>query len=173
MNNTSQKKSRPVIIGVLALVLLVGAFLLGLNAGSDLCLTEQAKGFRLPTGDDEAGKVAFTELGCLACHSVSESEIYPMPEHPAAWHVVLGGDVTMVKTYGELVTAIIHPSESIRPDVRATLVDEQGRSVMPDLTRQMTTRQMIDLVTYLQHQYQVVLPDFPSNTYPYGIELVP
>ncbi|MFO7726582.1 MAG: hypothetical protein R6V45_13680, partial [Oceanipulchritudo sp.] len=75
--------------------------------------------------------------------------------------------------YGELVTAIIHPSESIRPDVRRTLVDEEGNSIMPDLTRQMTTRQLIDLVTYLEDKYRVVLPDYPTNYYPYGLDVIP
>ncbi len=44
---------------------------------------------------------------------------------------------------------------------------------MPDLTRQMTTRQLIDLVTYLEDKYRVVLPDYPTNYYPYGLDVIP
>ncbi|HKJ91164.1 MAG TPA: cytochrome c [Oceanipulchritudo sp.] len=168
-----KNRFKPVPILLAALVLLVLAFMIGYGVALSTATHDPAKGFRLPPGDDEAGMEAFSELGCVACHSVKNSTRFPLPETPADWHVMLGGEVGVIKTYGELVTAIIHPSESIRPDVRRTLVDEEGKSIMPDLTRQMTTRQLVDLVTYLQHEYEVVLPDYPTNYYPYGLDVIP
>jgi hypothetical protein len=87
--------------------------------------------------------------------------------------VHLGGQVRMVKTYGELVTAIIHPDESIRPDVMKKYDLPDGKTLMPDYTSKMTTRQMIDLVTFLQSHYEVAVPEYPSNYYPYGIDVAP
>lgn len=127
-----------------------------------------SKGFRLPDGDYDAGMKAFIELGCSNCHSVFEEADFARPSEYEDLLVPLGGKVHVVRAYGDLVTAIIHPSESIRPDIQKRYVDVEGRSMMPDLTTQMTTRQMIDIVTYLHPHYEVVLPDYPINYYPYN-----
>jgi mono/diheme cytochrome c family protein len=131
----------------------------------------QEKGFRLPPGDALAGEEAFAALNCAECHTVYESARFDTLPEDQNLHVELGGEVHVVKSYGELVTAIIHPSESIRKDEYAKYVDADGNSTMPDLTNQMTTRQLIDLVTYLQEHYDVVLPELPDNYYPntYGM----
>lgn len=161
---------------VIVLLVLIGSamvFWFGYSTSINMMRHEQSLGFRLPTGDSEAGKVAFTELGCVNCHSVANSTEFPMPERPAEWHVVLGGEVQLLKTYGELVTAVIHPSESIRPEIQQVLVNPDGQSIMPDLTTQMTTRQLIDICTYLQEQYELVIPNYPSNYYPDGVHIGP
>lgn len=162
-----------VVAGLLIAVGLILVFWLGFSSAMQVVRHEQSAGFRLPPGSTEGGKTAFAELGCVNCHSVAGSAEFTGPTDPEQLHVVLGGEVRVVKTYGELVTAIIHPNESIRPDVREKLLDPEGNSIMPDLTRQMTTRQMIDLATYLQGQYKVALPRYPTNFYPYGIDVVP
>ena len=126
----------------------------------------QARGFSLPPGDMEAGAQAFADLNCAECHTVAGSDRFvQIPENPDL-HVALGGEVHLVKTYGELVTAIIHPSESIRSEYMKKYVDPAGNSTMPDLTEQMTTRQLIDLVTYLQATSDLVVPEIPANYYP-------
>lgn len=159
-------------MGIVLLVLcgLVLVFWMGYCASMRVMRYEEVAGFRLPPGDALAGEHAFHELGCVQCHSVSGSTVYPRPADAGEFHVVLGGPVHVVKTYGELVTAIIHPDESIRPDVLRKMAEENPHTPMPDLTRRMTTRQMIDLVTYLQEQYTVKLPEYPRNYYPYGVE---
>lgn len=162
--------SRAVGIGLLVLSGLVLIFWMGYCTSMRVMRYEQVAGFRLPPGDALAGEHAFHELGCASCHSVAGSKVYPKPADPNAFHVVLGGPVHVVKTYGELVTAIIHPDESIRPDVLKKMAEADPHTPMPDLTRKMTTRQMIDLVTYLQGQYRVELPEYPRNYYPYGVE---
>lgn len=129
---------------------------------------DEARGFRLPDGDYDAGAEAFIALGCSNCHSVSGEADFQRPSEYAELVVPLGGTFNVVTTYGELVTAIIHPSESIRPDINDRYVDVEGRSLMPDLTRVMTTRQMIDIVEYLLPHYQVVVPEYPTNYYSYN-----
>ncbi len=149
---------------------LLVVFLLGYNLNPR---DNQARGFSLPPGDPVAGRAVFQELQCSHCHSVYGDADFTRPPEYDKLLIPLGGQVRVVKTYGELVTAIIHPSQSIRPDVHQRYVDTEGNSIMPDYTSKMTTRQLIDLVSYLQNHYEVVIPDKPVNYYPYGVELYP
>jgi len=74
------------------------------------------------------GRVAFAELGC---NSVIASRA-PDPAYapPGGANVTLGGKTTWVKTYGELVTAIVHPSHRITPRYPADQVATEGESLM-------------------------------------------
>lgn len=117
-------------------------------------------GFRLPPGDSEEGKLAFVKLDCIRCHSIVGEEAGQEPEMPREIHVVLGGETTRVKTYGQLVTSVIYPDHVILPKYRSDFVDRDGHSEMPDFTGEMTVRQMIDLVTYLQSTYRVKSPPY-------------
>lgn len=168
-----KKQSLKPAVAVLVIVGIILVFWLGYTTSRNVLNMDEAAGFRLPPGDEEAGKVAFVELGCINCHSVAGSEQFPETDEPGKLHIVLGGEVRLPKTYGELVTAVIHPEESIRPELRKQIMEQNGGALMPDLTQQMTTRQMIDIVTWLQHQYKVILPEYPSNYYPYGMEMAP
>ena len=122
---------------------------------------ESARGFRIPEGNAELGKVAFVDLDCIRCHSISGVEDIRLPEMPRDIHIVLGGETTRVKNYGQLVTSVIYPSHVILPKYREDFVDRDGESEMADLTETMTVKQMIDLVTYLETTYEVVPP--PSS----------
>lgn len=55
---------------------------------------------------------AFRELGCPTCHDVVGGPADPEGERPDVI-VTLGGKVTRVETYGELVASIINPSHEI------------------------------------------------------------
>lgn len=119
----------------------------------------QARGFALPPGDAEAGKTAFTELGCNACHSVKGTIERLASGGGAMPHIVLGGETTHIKTYGELVTSIIHPSHKLSkrgPDAETKL----GTSRMPNFNETMTVQQMIDLTAMLQGAYSVIPPRY-------------
>lgn len=115
-------------------------------------------GFRLPAGNIEQGKVAFLELDCVRCHSIAGDEGTRGLEMDRDIHVELGGETTRVKTYGQLVTSIVYPDHIILPKYRADYTDRDGNSEMPDVTEDMTVKQMIDLVTYLQTTYEVREP---------------
>lgn len=70
----------------------------------------------------------------------------PSPEIPAGKVIVLGGEVRTTKTYGDLLTAIIHPAESVTARAAGrTNADEP----MPTFNDMMTVQQMLDLVTFL------------------------
>ncbi|MBK1879606.1 c-type cytochrome [Pelagicoccus mobilis] len=122
-------------------------------------------GFRLPPGNVDQGRVAFVELGCTQCHTVAADKL-DRPGGEPLMTVKLGGGVTDVETYAELVTSIIYPSHAIKEGDSAKFKDEQGQTLMPDLTKAMTVRQMIDVTEYLQSHYTVVTPPYPD--YPFA-----
>lgn len=126
------------------------------------------KGFRLPEGSIADGKAAFTDLGCFQCHSVVNVDLASSSGKSREIHVVLGGEVTRVKTYAQLVTSIINPSHVISRQNREKYTDANGKSMMPDFSEKMTVRQMIDIAEFLQAHYEVVIPDYPYNEYGYG-----
>ena len=122
-------------------------------------------GFRLPEGNIERGKAAFISLGCIQCHLVDGEKAMPEPVESRKVYVTLGGEVKRVKTYGQLVTSIINPSHDIDRQYRDKYVDSSGNSIMPDFSERMTVRQMIDIVEFLQSQYEVVIPEFAYDGY--------
>jgi len=125
---------------------------------------ESPKGFSLPEGDVEAGKAVFVSYQCLACHTLQgvtdNSVTQQIPKK-----VPLGGDVSKIKTYGELVTSVINPSHKIAPGFkREGYTDEQGQSLMRNYNDLMTVNELVDLVAFLQPQYN--LKPFNRTNYP-------
>jgi hypothetical protein len=121
---------------------------------------EQARGFALPEGSELEGKRYFTELVCNQCHSVANVEWIGIEDEDVNIH--LGGKVSKVKTYGELLTSIINPSHRIDPKF-SELVIGQNRSPMKIYNEAMTVQQLVDIVAFLQIQYKVIPP---PTTYP-------
>ena len=146
------------------------AVLLGLF-GSGLLLLgcdAQDRSFTLPPGDVERGEKAFVGLRCNACHSVKGSlDRLRDGGHPEIY-VQLGGEVTRVMTYEDLVTSIIDPSHRMSrgPDPRHRSPD--GESKMPRYNEVMTVQQLIDITTYLSSKYSVW-----THGYAYGREQSP
>ena len=135
-----------------------------LSAGCTRSATSAA-GFRLPDGDAENGRATFTYMGCHECHTV-KGENFPLIEHLDPPYVELGGSVTRVKTYGELVTAIINPSHELARGYAAEKVTEGGVSKMPNYNDFMTVQELTDLVMFLQPHYDVVVPLYNYRVYP-------
>ena len=124
---------------------------------------DSPRGFSLPAGDPEAGKATFVSLQCNACHATNDVEQL----HVAADDTIsvpLGGDVSRVKTYAELVTSIINPSHRLAPGYNAKIAAPGNLSPMRNYNDAMTVTQLINLVSYLQPLYQL-RPHMPS-TYP-------
>ena len=126
---------------------------------------ESPLGFRLPDGDAEVGMQAFHDLQCYGCHAVQGME-FP-PGDAASVSVVLGGNVTRVKTYAELVTSIINPSHKLAPGYKEEDVTIDGASQMElaNLNDVVTVQQLIDLVAFLQPLYHLMPPE--NNPYRY------
>jgi mono/diheme cytochrome c family protein len=137
---------------LIALSALTVATLLAVGCGPNI---KSGRGFQLPTGDAEKGKAAFIQMKCTECHRV-EGVTLPAPTARPELTVTLGGEVSRLRTYGQLVTAIIHPgleiSEKLPGPVPAT------GSPMKNFNREMTVAQLADIVTFLSPTYRLLVP---------------
>jgi hypothetical protein len=79
--------------------LLAAAVLAAVLAGCDSG-PKSGRGFHLPEGDIEKGKAAFLALKCHTCHRVNGVDL-PSPVSSAPTNIVLGGEVSYIRTYGE------------------------------------------------------------------------
>jgi mono/diheme cytochrome c family protein len=143
---------------LIAAVVTAGAIACGL-AGCDTGPTGSA-GFSLPEGDPVQGAVEFSNLHCDSCHSVEGIDYSGEPGRD----IPLGGETTHIKTYGELVTAIINPSHRVS---RARLPGARrppGQSPMVNYNDLMTVSQLVDLVAFVQSTY--TLSEYARSHYP-------
>ena len=127
---------------------------------------KSAAGFRLPDGNADVGKQLFVQLECNSCHTISDLELAaPAEEGPVS--VKLGGRISRVKNYGQLVSSIINPSHKIVRRYPKEKVSADGESLMPIYNETMTVQELIDLVAFLQAQYQVTVPQRGYYSYKY------
>lgn len=124
-----------------------------------------SKGFRLPEGDVAAGRDAFLYMQCHQCHTIEGVELPAIPGQDRPY-VELGGKVTYVKTYGQLVTAIINPTHELARGYAEEIVADNGESKMYIYNDHMTVQELIDIVMYLQPHYDVVVPQTKYRVYP-------
>lgn len=120
-------------------------------------------GFSLPEGNAVRGQEAFVYLQCHSCHTIAGVELQQDAHQAEPPSVELGGPVTRVKTYGQLVTAIINPSHKLASGYPVDDVSEDGESIMPVYNGVMTVQELIDIVSFLQPQYDV---NVPKHSYP-------
>ena len=127
---------------------------------------KSAAGFRLPDGNAEVGKQLFVQLECISCHAITGLEL-PQATQPSPVMVTLGGPVTRVKNYGQLVSSVINPSHKIIRGYPQDEVTVDGESIMQVYNETMTVQQLIDLVAFLQPQYRVIVPQYSYYSYKY------
>lgn len=150
----------------LSLVLvLAGAVIMG--AVGCRPAAKSGRGFQLPGGNAALGKQAFVDLKCFRCHRVDGVADLPSPTEPANKVIVLGGEVSQVRTYGRLMTSIIHPSETISEKMINRSAKPVTESPMPVANDKMTVSQLINLITFLQPRYRELQPLYEQ--YPGGL----
>jgi L-cysteine S-thiosulfotransferase len=135
--------------------ILLGAALMMMFAAACTPTRKSAAGFHLPDGNPERGKAVFVEMKCYTCHRVAGVEGLDLS---ARTPVTLGGRVRYTPTDGQIVTSIVEPSYRMAEGYRKDLIEVDGRSLMPDTSHAMTIRQMIDLVAFLQANYEIESP---------------
>lgn len=145
------------------LTLLLGSFVVLSGCNPDARMSE--KGFRLPEGDAQAGREVFQYMQCHQCHTIDGEEFAEIPGMSPPY-VALGGRSTHVKTYGELVTAIINPSHRLAPGYAEEVVSEDEESNMYVYNQHMTVQELVDLVMFLQSKYDVIVPAYRYRIYP-------
>lgn len=115
---------------------------------------KSARGFRLPDGDAARGEKLFSDMGCPACHDVAGRP--GLREGvDAQMTVVIGGPTPRIRNYGELVTSVINPSHEIARGYERNTVSTDGESLMRNYNDVMTVSEMIDIVAFIQRQYQL------------------
>jgi hypothetical protein len=139
-----KKNSLGLCLGIIAL-LLVGCDNL-----------QSARTLRLPKGSAENGKAAFIALKCTECHTVAGVEL-PAPTVAKDLVVELGGNVPRLRTVGDLLTAIIHPTQAVSAKMKRPAVGSPV-SAMPTVNDVMTVSQLIDVVRFLQPRYSEMAP---------------
>ena len=138
-----------------SVVFLCALLTAGLLGGCDRA-RRMSKGFVFPVGDTGRGQKAFVDLRCYDCHRVDGVPELPVPSASPEKVVTLGGKVAKLRTYGDLVTAIIHPRLELSDKLANRGVFAE--SPMPVVNEQMTVTQMLDLVTFLEPRYKELEP---------------
>lgn len=142
--------------GLVGLILLCGGILIS-------SCNHQGRGFSLPEGDIEEGKTTYTKYGCNGCHSISGIEWEGGSEN---LNIPLGGEVTSQKSYGELVTSVINPSHKIAQSYKEKAATKEDISKMKNYNEVLSVQELIDLVAFLQSEYEVEAPT--TEYYPYN-----
>jgi len=104
----------------------------------------------LPPGDIQAGRQAFLDLRCAACHAVPSEPDFPAPVSANPGPPIDARLANRDVSY--LMASIMTPSHAISTnisdEVRARL--EGVLSPMGDFSGAMTVRQLVDLHAYLR-----------------------
>lgn len=130
---------------------------LGLLAAGCQKNLQSTRSFHLPAGDASSGKAAFVALNCVGCHTVDGVDL-PKPTATPDKILTLGGKVVRLRTYGDLLTSIVHPDYSLSEAIPVQQRKKMGKSPMPGVNDVMTVQQLVDLVAFLQPRYTQLEP---------------
>ena len=133
--------------------------LIGCDSGPD-----SPRGFSFPKGDIVNGEAVFIKYQCLACHKMNGFEQDVDINNPEL-NVNLGGMTSKVRTYAELVTSVINPSHKFVQGYPIESIAIEGKSKMTNFNDIMTITELVDLVTFLESQYELV--PYRSTGYQY------
>jgi len=143
--------------------ILIGILALGL-VSCDLG-PQSPEGFSLPNGNIDDGRRLVLMYKCLTCHRINGLEppddLIDNPEIS----VLLGGKSVKVKTYADLLTSIINPSHKFARGYKLKDIQDGGVSKMTNYNDVMTVTELINLVTFLQSNYE--LTPYKSTNYQY------
>lgn len=116
----------------------------------------EEKSFRFPGGDAEAGQKAFVTLNCMQCHSVSGVKL-DEPKGERRLDLVLAAETRFVRSYEDIIRAITNPKHVVTEQYRKILsqseIAGEIEPLMPDMTLDMSARQLIDLTAFLDQVY--------------------
>jgi len=134
------------------------------ESGPEHSATSSAQtGFRFPGGDAEAGRAAFERLNCVQCHRVTGVDLAE-PKGKRRLDLVLGIEPRFARSYEGLVVAITNPRHVINEQYRAILSQPELEGgiepFMPELSVEMSARDLMDLVAFLDSVYRESLPAY-------------
>ena len=122
----------------------------GLSCGTVWAQENQldSKEFYVPGGDTAAGRKAFVDLKCVACHRVAHDASLPAPFSANPGPTLNFSDAKNASE--KIVTAVLAPSHSIAEGFGEGTPEEEQFSHMGDFADTMTVRQLRDIAAYLQ-----------------------
>jgi L-cysteine S-thiosulfotransferase len=148
---------------LLSLLVLFALPLIGLIAADP---APRPGGFRFPGGDATDGRDSFIGLNCVQCHSINKVEL-PDPKGNRRLELTLANEIRFVKKYEDIITAITNPKHVVTEQYRAILTkaEVQGgiEPLMPDFTNDMSARQLMDIVAFLDEVYRKALPEYGAR----------
>lgn len=137
--------------------------ILACGLAGHLAAEPSGKSFRFPGGEAEAGRESFIGLSCIQCHTISKVDL-PDPKGNRRLELTLAKEIRFVKNYGDLITAITNPKHVVTEQYRSILsrAEVQGsiEPLMPDFTDDMSARQLMDIVAFLDEAYRKALPEY-------------
>jgi len=123
------------------------------------CAYTPVFGFPADAGDIDAGRQAFIDHQCHACHTVAGVRLPALAGAPEPL-LELGGETVYVKSYADLMTSIINPdhriSERYRDEMLRRGIVPLETPMPPPNIDNMTVRQLIDIVTFLDSRYELI-----------------
>lgn len=147
-----------------SIILLLMTLALSVTFGCATPPPKSGKGFTLPEGDAQAGKETYIRLQCNACHTISGVDQVTGVGGEPELSIAIGGGVTQIDTYGELVTSIINPSHRLAIGYPVDTVSVDGKSKMKNYNDVMTVTQLTDLVAFVQSKYKLL--EYDPTIYP-------
>lgn len=83
--------------------------------------------------------------------------ITPEPKGERKLHLKLGKEQRFVRRYADIITAITNPKHVVQKQYASILTEAEKAGgiepLMPNLTKDMSARQLIDLTTFLDRVY--------------------
>jgi hypothetical protein len=149
---------RSVILGFFAIC--------SLALGSPLLRGDETAGFRFQGGNVSQGKITFERMSCTRCHLVKGVDL-ALPEEKRLLTLTLGEKIRFAKRYEDIVTAISNPQHVVTKQYSAMLSNAEANgeiaAFMPNLTNEMTVRQLMDLAAFLDKAYTSDLKGYTST----------
>lgn len=131
------KAVRSVVAGIgLVALLAIVALSCGQEAGEPIEVA--TSDFTLPIGDAAAGRQAFIDMECYACHAVAGDAEMPAPTETVHGPEIGAAQASQTREY--IADSIISPAHIIPPP--------ETESPMPKLRTEMSVQQLVDLVAF-------------------------
>lgn len=132
-----------------------------------LLAVAEERSFRFPGGDAEEGANVFVSLNCIQCHTVKGVEL-EKPKGSMPLDLELAAEARFVRGYEDIIRAITNPKHVVTKRYQNILTEfEQAGGIeplMPDMTKDMSVRQLMDLVAFLDRVYTKSGEEYKKST---------
>lgn len=108
----------------------------------------------------------FVRMNCIGCHQVSGVEL-PLPKGTRRLDLELAGETRFVRSYEDLITAVTNPQHVVDEQYRELFAKAGSptgiQGVMPDFRDDMSARQLMDILAFLDRAYNRSKVEYHSS----------